>query len=167
MPQDLQPNLTFENRRILYRNFAGQPDQFNPQGGKRTFSVVLEEDEGKAMEADGWNVKFPPPREEGDVPIGTLKVNVKYGGRGRPPRVMLVTKRNKTQLDETTVASLDWADITNVDLTVRPYHWEVGGKTGISAYLVTAWVTINEDPLDAKYADVPSATDIIEPPEPD
>ncbi len=46
---------------------------------------------------------------------------------------------------------LDWVDIAKVDLTIRPYHWGFGGKSGIKAYLQTLYITIHEDPLDQKY----------------
>ena len=40
-----------------------------------------------------------------------------------------------------------------MDLTINPYVWEANGNTGVKAYLGTMYVTIAEDPLDAKYAD--------------
>jgi hypothetical protein len=46
---------------------------------------------------------------------------------------------------------LDWADIRKVDLTVRPYNYNVQGKTGVKAYLKTMYVTIQEDPWESKY----------------
>lgn len=165
---DIQlPPLTLEDRRILFRNFAGQPDRFDPKGGKVTFSVVLEVDEGERMKADGWNIKFREPYEEGDPPIATLKVNVKYGGKGRPPRVVLLTQRGKTDLDEGTIGSLDWADIIKADMMIRAWHYDINGSQGVAAYLTSLWVTINEDPLEAKYSDVPDASDFSEPVEPD
>ena len=30
-------NLRVENAVVIFRNFAGNPTNFNPQGGKRTF----------------------------------------------------------------------------------------------------------------------------------
>jgi hypothetical protein len=57
-------------------------------------------------------------------------------------------------LHEDEVEILDWADIQMTDLIVRPYEWAVNGKTGIKAYLQSIFVTIQEDELELKYADI-------------
>jgi hypothetical protein len=165
---DQLPPLVLQDRAIIYRNFAGAPDRFNPKGGNRTFSVILEVEEGERMKEDGWNVKFREPREEGDPPIATLKVNVKYGGRGRPPRVVLITEgKSKTDIDESLIASLDWADVVKADVQVRAWHYDINGSQGVAAYLTALWLTIREDVLEAKYSDIPEAGDFAEPVEPD
>ena len=56
-----------------------------------------------------------------------------------------------------TIDSLDYVEILNVDLTITPYVWEANGNSGVKAYLGTMYVTIAEDPLDAKYADEEAA----------
>jgi hypothetical protein len=148
-PRDLEVSL--ENMRIVFRNFAGAEKQFNAEG-KRNFAVVLSEEQYEMLKADGWNVKSKPPREDGDDWFRFLGVTVSF--KGRPPRLVMVSSRGRTTLDESTAELLDFAEIDNVDLILRPYDWEVNGNQGRKAYLKTIYVTIHEDDLDMKYADV-------------
>ena len=154
MPQD--NTVLMEGVQIIFRNFAGKEGQYNREGD-RNFGVLLPEDVATQMAEDGWNVKFLKPREEdeGDEspPQGWLPVSVNFD-KGRPPRVVMITSRGRTNLDGDTVEMLDWADIKNVDLIVRPYEWSVQGKTGIKAYLQSLYVTIEEDELEKKYAEM-------------
>ena len=62
-----------------------------------------------------------------------LPVKVKFNDRG--PNVYLVSGRRKVKLDEDSISMLDNVDIAGVNLDVRPYDWEVNGKTGRTAYL--------------------------------
>ena len=140
--------VLMEGVRIIFRNFAGKEGQYNREGD-RNFAVVLDDKTAEAMQADGWNVKTLAAREEDDSETPYLPVAVNF--KGRPPRITMVTSRGRTTLDEGQVEMLDWADIVNVDLIVRPYAWEVSGKTGVKAYLQTMYVTIEEDALERKY----------------
>lgn len=144
--------LTIENARIIFRNFKGEERKYN-RAGDRNFCLLLDHETATAMARDGWNIKVLKPREEGDEPQPYIQVTVSF--KGRPPRMVMITSRGRTDIPEDMCELLDWADLKNVDLTVRPYQWEVNGKTGIKAYLKTIFVTINEDPLEIKYADVP------------
>lgn len=129
-PRDI---LQIDDARIIYRNFAGRGDKFNREGD-RNFAVVIPEEEMAAQLTDlGWNVKIKPAREEGDMPFMFLPVKVKFNCRG--PNVYLQTGRNKNRLDEESVGILDDIDIVSVNLDIRPYDWDVNGKSGRTAYL--------------------------------
>jgi hypothetical protein len=153
--------VVMEGMRIVFRNFEGKEGQYNREGD-RNFGVILPPDIAEAMLADGWNVKYLKPREEDEDGEETpwLSVSVNFD-KGRPPTILLITSRGKTKLDEDTVDQLDWVDIATdeqgnpkVDLIVRPYMWDVSGRQGIKAYLQSMYVTIEEDELQRKYAEM-------------
>lgn len=153
LPERQNNTVKIEEARIVFRNFAGKEGQYNREGD-RNFSIVLPPEIADQMEADGWNVKRKPPREEGDDEFIHLPVTVGFKGRSKP-RIVMITSRGRTGLDEETCELVDWADIQYVDVIVRPYDWAVNGKTGRKAYLKTIFVIINEDELELKYSDVP------------
>ena len=148
--------VLMEGVRIIFRNFSGKEGLYNREGD-RNFAVLLDDEVATAMTEDGWNVKWLKPRdeEEEEHPQAYLPVSLNF--KGRPPRIVLITSRGRTHLDEGQVEMLDWADIINVDLIVRPYEWTVNSKSGIKAYLQSIYVTIEEDALERKYAELNEA----------
>lgn len=144
--------LLMENARILFRNFAGREGMYNREGD-RNFCVLLEDELAEQMAADGWNIKQLKPREEGDEPTPYVQVSVGY--KYRPPTIVMITSKGRVHLSQDEVELLDWVDIKNVDLVIRPYEWAVSGNTGIKAYVKSLFITIEEDPLELKYSDVP------------
>lgn len=141
-------NISLEGCRLIFRNFSGKEGKFNSEG-QRNFGVILPDELALKLANDGWNVKYLQSRDEEEGPTPWIKVKVSYGNI--VPNIYLVTKRNKTLLDEETVKSLDYAEIENVDIIIRPYCWNINGKTGITAYVKNMYVTVVEDEFAAKY----------------
>ncbi len=141
-------NIVVENARLIFKNFAGEESKFN-RAGNRNFCVILDGDSAEDLRQMGWNVKALRPREDEDEPTYYLQVTVAFGNF--PPKVIMISGKTKTVLDEESIDSLDYAEIANVDLIIRPYHWEVNGKEGIKAYLKTMYVTIEQDVFAGKY----------------
>lgn len=150
----VENNVIVENAQIRFRNFAGKEGKYN-KAGERDFCVLLDPDTAEAMAQDGWNIKTLNSREEGEP--GTPYVNVQVAFKGRPPNIYMITSRGRTAVTEDIVELLDYVDIKNADLIIRPYNWDVNGEQGVKAYLKSLYVTIEEDELDLKYADVPDA----------
>ena len=140
-------NLVIEGAKLIFKNFAGEESKFNRRGN-RNFCVVLEQEDAMNLMDAGWNIKELNTRED-EEPLYYLQTSVSFDNI--PPKVVLISGRTKTMLDDTTIDTLDYAEIANVDLIIRPYHWEVNGKTGIKAYLKTMYVTVEVDEFAAKY----------------
>jgi len=152
-------NIIIENARIGFRNFSGKEGKFNP-AGRRNFCTFLDYNLGLTLEQDGWNVRWLEPRDPDENKQPYLQVAVSFDNI--PPKMLIVSSKGKTILDAESVSILDWAEISEVDLIIRPYNWDVNGKAGVKAYVKSMYVTIAEDEFEAKYYDVPdSAVDTI------
>ena len=142
--------LQIDNAKIIFKNFEGRGDKFNREGD-RNFSLLIEDpDTADALAREGWNVKIKEGRDPDDGPFMRLPVKVKFTDYG--PRVYLNSAGNVTELDEESIACLDNIDIETVNMDIRPYDWEVNGKTGRTAYLQSMEVVQRIDRFAARYS---------------
>ena len=147
-------DISIANAKIGFRNFSGKEGKFNP-AGKRNFCVFLDQDVANRLAKDGWNVRWLRPRNDDEEAQAYMQVEVSF--KNIPPTVVQITHRGKTRLDEETVGGLDWAELANVDLIIRPYNWQVNSSSGVKAYLKAMYVTLNEDEFAEKYDALPEA----------
>lgn len=153
---------TFKDVRLIFKNFSGKANDFNNEGD-RNFCVVLGDDDAEMMKDLGYNVKtrLPRPDHEDDKPLHFLKVKLSYRfGDDRDPSVYRICGNKRTMYNEKTIGSLDWEEIKKVDLRIRPWNWEKGGRSGVTAILDAMYVTVNEDELAQMYE---NDTDFEEP----
>lgn len=149
--------VIIENANIHFLNFSGAVGKYNPTG-RRKFTIFLEDDEAAFFEDAGWNVRYLKPREEGDKPQAVLDAFVSYTNPSFQPKIVLVNNHGKTILNEDNLEILDWADVSNWDLMLRPYEWEVSGKKGIKAMVASLYATVIPDELEEKYYDTPDTS---------
>lgn len=143
--------ISIENADIGFRNFSGRPSTYNAEG-QRNFCVFLDEEIAKDLADDGWNIRWPKNKTEDDTRKPFMQVSIKF--EPYPPNIQMITASNgAVKLDANSVGLLDDADIENVDVRIRPYHWVLqDGRQGIKAYVKDLYVTIQEDPFAHKYA---------------
>lgn len=144
--------LQIDDARIIFKNFEGRGDKFNREGD-RNFSLLIEDpNTADALIKEGWNVKIKPGRDEDEGDFMRLPVKVKFTDYG--PNVYLVSGGRRVELDEESIACLDNIDIESVDMDLRPYDWDVNGRTGRTAYLQSMQVIQRVDRFAARYANM-------------
>ena len=143
--------LQINDARIVFRNFRGEGGPYNREGDRNFALVIPNEDIADELIKDGWNVKIKEAREEGDQPFIFLTVKVKFNDRG--PHIYLKTGEAVNKLDEETVSCIDDIDILSVNLDIRPYDWEINGKTGRTAYLQSMEIIQEIDRFATRYAE--------------
>lgn len=137
--QTKTPPLRVDNARIIWRNFAGAQKRYNAEG-LRNFHVVLDEQTSTLLKRDGWNIKSHKGREEGEPDWYTLKVAVRFDNY--PPSIILKNGNVRTQLDESMLEILDWADIVDLKLMINGSRYKTATNEGVKAYLSRMIVSI-------------------------
>mgnify|MGYP000001665403 FL=1 len=79
-----------------------------------------------------------------------LPIKVKFTNYG--PNVYLRTGNRVNELNEESIACLDNIEIDSVNMDIRPYDWDVNGRTGRTAYLQSMEVVQRIDRFAARYA---------------
>ena len=142
-------NLVVENATIIFRNFSGKGDDMNREGDRHFTLVIDDPEQAEALLADGWNLKEKDSTREPGTVYWTLKVAVRFDNV--PPTVQLFSGKSRVKLDEGSIGILDQIEFETVDVIITPYHWVMGNKEGIKAYLKSMYVRQKLDPIEEKW----------------
>lgn len=149
-PRDILQIDEIDGRDIIFKNFEGRGDKFNREGDRNFALRINDPDTADALIEKGWKVKIKDGRDEDDGPFMRLPIKVKFTDYG--PKVYLWTGNRRNELDEEGIGCLDQIEIESVNMDIRPYNWEVNGRTGRTAYLQTIEVFQRVDRFAARYA---------------
>lgn len=139
-----------DGRQIIFKNFEGRGDKFNREGDRNFSLRIDDENTADALVKEGWNVRIKEGRDEDEGPFMRLPIKVKFTNYG--PNVYLRTGDRVNELNEESIACLDNIEIESVDMDIRPYDWDVNGRTGRTAYLQSMEVVQRINRFVARYA---------------
>jgi len=145
-------NILVEDAVIGFRNFAGLATEYN-DAGRRNFHIFLSPEDADFLAERGFNVIYPkplpnvPPEEDNRSPH--VKVNVNFGNW--PPKCVMIINDQPTLLDEESIAQLDTAEISHLDLVLNPSKWSKGNRSGITLYLKSLYATLEANDFELKY----------------
>ena len=139
-----------DGRQIIFKNFEGRGDRFNREGDRNFSLRIDDENTADALVKEGWNVRIKEGRDEDEGPFMRLPIKVKFTNYG--PNVYLRTGDRVNELNEESIACLDNIEIDSVSMDIRPYDWDVNGRTGRTAYLQSMEVVQRIDRFAARYA---------------
>ena len=139
-----------DGRQIIFKNFEGRGDKFNREGDRNFSLRIDDENTADALVKEGWNVRIKEGRDEDEGPFMRLPIKVKFTNYG--PNVYLCTGDRVNELNEESIACLDSIEIDSVSMDIRPYDWDVNGRTGRTAYLQSMEVVQRIDRFAARYA---------------
>lgn len=138
-----------DGRDLIFRNFEGRGDKFNREGDRNFSLRIRERESADALADQGWNVKIKDARDEDEDDFMRLPIKVKFTAYG--PNIYLWSGNNRVELDEESIGCLDSIEIDHVNMDIRPYNWEVSGKTGRTAYLQTIEVFQRTNRFEERY----------------
>lgn len=141
--------VNIENTRMVFRNFEGRAGQYNKEGD-RNFCVLLDPEDAAYLENEGFNVQHFHPRDDRpeDIPQAFMRLIVRFDRI--PPKIVLITSKNRTVLTEESVGSLDRIRVDHVHVAIHP-RLNRNGKYKYTGYLRELYVYVMESYLENKY----------------
>ena len=166
--------LVVEHAVILWTNFIGKATKFNPDGGRRTFALVLSEEAASILIRAGWNVKSVKGKNASDPTLLITEIAV------NPSNSLSVFlcdeeggKKFRRKVKNEAIGVLDEFQYSDVAALIRPYEHGRSNSAGttIKGYLHQMnLVRLNEDYFREMFkeyetggaADLPAEGDVTE-----
>lgn len=171
--------VTFSGVRLTYTDFKGQVDDNYNVNGARTFYIYVDDELGRELAEQGWNVKFPKPTDhidpENDKRTPRVRIVLSDGPEVKHwVRVFTVTGDIARPVDinnPKALANLDNMFFSHADLVVKPTEWVRFEGTAREARGVKAYVNILylhiassigfDDPFASRYEQAPIDDDAM------
>lgn len=141
-----QSQITLENVRVIYPNFAGRESEYNTKGS-REFGIALDPALAEELASQGLNVKFPS--EDKPNRPAYLPATLSNGPEIQPwIKLVLVNQGKGTILNNADTNQLAMLDEVTAgalaNVIINPYNWSAAGRTGIKAYVNKLYVYIDD-----------------------
>lgn len=134
-----------------WSNFSGRKTKVNPNGGKRTFNIVLPEDVALELRDEGWNIKMMQPRDDQEDILYFTEIVLNMEKKVEPD-VYLCTewagKKKKTRLHGDDVGQLDDIRFAHADVNIYPHMHDKGIKGHCNQLVV---IQAKNDLFDGRY----------------
>lgn len=150
---NIHNNLIFKNVTLAFRpNFSGSdPHGYNDRH-QRYFDIKLDDEMAKDLADEGWPIRTYIPKNDPDNPVLSLRAYIRFD-KVPPRHAYMIIGRRAVKLNAENVGTLDYADISNIDVEIRPYNY-THPRIGTKAMVDSIYVEIRESELYEKYADI-------------
>lgn len=154
-PEGWVDDIEIENAVIKWgwSNFDGR-DSLKGDGNYN-FTVILDDNQARYLDSQGWTVKVNEPREEGDLPENTMKINI--SDRFGMPKVYFIKNGRKYKVEMRDLADIRRDTCLQLDVVASPSRWTKGAESGLSPYVKEMYVTIKQSRFGAKYEEYEEA----------
>ena len=139
-------DLEVQGAGIIFKNFSGAPTEFNPAGGKRTFSLVLPKELADDLAEEGWNIRRRSAKDDGDEDMFYTEIVVNMNSK-YPPKLHILYRYDDREklvlLDEASLDELDNNLLSDVDILIHPFNHGRSNSAGatVKGYLKSLYAT--------------------------
>lgn len=135
------------------RNLEGRREGFN-KNGEHVIDLAIDNELGRAMEAQGWRIVWTKPSEKFPMPQAHIRAKADYRFHDdRDPKVFLVEGNTIiAQLFEQDLGQLDRAPIARMDIRLHPFtSLDDDGVWRATAFIKELYVELNMSSFNRQY----------------